>query len=184
MSHNRINISYNGSTLNSLNDIDGQIKRLQEFKTVIESHTLDALNWYERLAYFHKSSCYKTEELNKTYSMFKRGFKGYLQNYFKLIQFKPSLGHFFISGFFELESKESSNKQIYYFSIEDLRGGQTFMIRTAKDFKDYTGGHNNYLSLKDFEQFNNDLEIFMRISLKWFLIFGKILQIIDVKFPG
>ena len=166
MSHNRINISFNGMKLNSLNDIDGQIKRLQEFKTVIESNALDALNWYERLGYNHKSSYYKTEELKKTYSMFKRGFKGYLQNYFKLIQFKPNLGHFFISGFFELENKKNGNKQIYYFSIEDLRSSSKFLIRSAKDFKDYTGGHNNYLDLTDFEKFKRDLELFMGISLK------------------
>ena len=160
--------------LNSLNDIDGQIKRLQDVKAGIESHALDALNWFERLGYNHKSSCYKTEELKKTYSMFKRGFKGYLQNYFKLIQFKPSLGHFFISGFFELENKENGNKQIYYFSIEDLRdsfeiGGCKFMIRTAKDFKDYTGGQNNYLDLTDFEKFKRDLTEFLnRINSGWF----------------
>jgi hypothetical protein len=166
MSHNRINISFNGSTINSLNDIDEQIKKLQDVKAGIESNALDALNWYDRLSFKHKFSCYKTEEIKKTYSMFKRGFKGYLQNYFKLIQFKPRLGHFFISGFFELENKENGNKQIYYFSIEDLRGGCKFMIRTVKDFKDYTGGSNNYLSLKDFEQFNDDLDIIVRFSLK------------------
>ena len=135
MSHNRINISYNGTTINSLNDIDGQIKRLQDVKAGIESNALDALNWYDRLGYNHKSSCYKTEELNKTYSMFKKGFKlclTCLDNNHNISQIKFSLGHFFISGFIKI------NDKFIYFSIEDLRGGSTFLIRSAKDFKDYT----------------------------------------------
>ena len=149
-----------------IEEIDNKIEALQAQKVQYRKNLINKLNWYDRLSLEHASSCGKTEEQNKTYSMFKRGFKGYLQNYFKLIQFKPSLGHFDINGFFELENKENGNKQTYYFSIEDLRGGQTFMIRTAKDFKDYTGGTNCYLLLKDFEQFKQDLDIVVRFSLK------------------
>ena len=169
MSHNRINISYNGTTINSLNDIDGQIKRLQDVKAGIESNALDALNWYERLGYNHKSSCYKTEELNKTYSMFKKGFKLCLtcldncNDNINISQIKFSLGHFFISGFIKM------NDKFIYFSIEDLRGGSTFLIRSAKSFNDYTGGQNNYLDLTDFEKFKRDLTEFLnRINSGWF----------------
>ena len=140
----------------NIEEIDNKIEALEAQKVQYRKNQLNKMNWYERLSFNHSTR----EEQNKTYSMFKRGFKGYLQNYFKLIQFKPNLGHFFISGFFELENKENGNKQTYYFSIEDLRFNPTFLIRTAKDFKDFTGGTNNYLSLKDFEQFNDDLEIF------------------------
>ena len=150
----------------NIKEIDNRIEALQAQKVQYRKDQLNKMNWYERLSLQHESSCGKTEEQNKTYSMFKRGFKGYLQNYFKLIQFKPSLGHFYISGFFELENKENGNKQTFYFSIQDLRGGQTFMIRTAKDFKDYTGGNNYYLSLDDFERLKSDLDIIVRFSLK------------------
>jgi hypothetical protein len=150
----------------NIEEIDNKIEALQAQKVQYRKNLINKLNWYERLSLEHKSSCGKTEEQNKTYSMFKRGFKGYLQNYFKLIQFKASNNHFFISGFFELENKENGNKQTYYFSIEDLRGGQTFMIRTAKDFKDYNGGNNYYLSLDDFERLKSDLDIIVRFSLK------------------
>jgi len=150
----------------NIEEIDNKIEALQAQKVQYRKNLINKLNWYERLSLEHTSSCGKTEEQNKTYSMFKRGFKGYLQNYFKLIQFKPSLGHFYISGFFELENKENGNKQTFYFSIQDLRGGQTFMIRTAKDFKDYTGGNNYYLSLDDFERLKSDLDIIVRFSLK------------------
>ena len=170
MSHNRINISFNGMTLNSLNDIDGQIKRLQDVKAGIESNALDALNWYDRLGYNHKSSCYKTEELKKTYSMFKKGLKMTLttlnntNNNINIVKWTSNLEHFFISGFIELE-----NNKFVYFSIEDLRGGSKFMIRSAKSFKDYTGGHNQYLDLTDFEKFKRDLTEFLnRINSGWF----------------
>ena len=150
----------------NIEEIDNKIEALQAQKVQYRKNLINKLNWYERLSLEHESSCGKTEEQNKTYSMFKRGFKGYLQNYFKLIQFKASNNHFFISGFFELENKENGNKQTFYFSIEDLRGGQTFMIRTAKDFKDYNGGNNYYLSLDDFERLKSDLDIIVRFSLK------------------
>ena len=149
----------------NIQKIDNKIEALQAQKVQYRKNLINKLNWYNRLSLQHESSCGKTEEQNKTYSMFKRGFKGYLQNYFKLIQFKPNLGHFYISGFFELENKENGKRQTFYFSIEDLRGGQTFMIRTAKDFKDYTGGNNYYLSLDDFERLKSDLDIVVRFSL-------------------
>ena len=146
----------------NIEEIDNKIEALEAQKIQYRKDQRNKMNWYERLSFNHSTK----EEQNKTYSMFKRGFIGYLQNYFKLIQFKASNNHFYISGFFELENKESSNKQIYYFSIEDLRFNSTFLIRTAKDFKDYTGGNNCYLLLKDFEQFKQDLDIVVRFSLK------------------
>ena len=146
----------------NIEEIDNRIEALQAQKVQYRKDQLNKMNWYERLSFNHSTK----EEQNKTYSMFKRGFIGYLQNYFKLIQFKASNNHFYISGFFELENKENSNKQTYYFSIEDLRFNSTFLIRTAKDFKDYTGGNNCYLLLKDFEQFKQDLDIVVRFSLK------------------
>ena len=149
----------------NIEEIDNKIEALEAQKIQYRKNLINKLNWYNRLSLEHESSCGKTEEQNKTYSMFKRGFKGYLQNYFKLIQFKASNNHFYISGFFELEHKLNGNKQTYYFSIEDLRGGQTFLIRTAKDFKDYTGGTNHYLSLDDFERLKTDLDRIVRFSL-------------------
>jgi|TARA_R100001463_G_scaffold44377_1_gene92243 hypothetical protein len=146
----------------NIEEIDNKIEALEAQKVQYRKDQLNKMNWYERLSFNHSTR----EEQNKTYSMFKRGFKGYLQNFYKLNLFKASNNHFYISGFFELENKENGNKQTYYFSIEDLRGGQTFMIRTVKDFKDYTGGTNHYLSLDDFERLKTDLDRFVRFSLK------------------
>ena len=57
-------------------------------------------------------------------------------------------GHYYFSGF------ATKNNKAIYFSISDVRhflptgGGADLLIRTAKDYKDYTGGSNNYSSLK------------------------------------
>lgn len=52
--------------------------------------------------------------------------------------------HYFISGFFTYK------EQAYYISLSDVRYSQDdyILIRTAKDYKDYTGGMNDYLKLK------------------------------------
>ena len=61
---------------------------------------------------------------------------------------KFSNGHYYFSGF------ATKNNKAIYFSISDVRhfpptgGGADLLIRTAKDYKDYTGGSNNYSSLK------------------------------------
>ena len=61
---------------------------------------------------------------------------------------KFSNGHYYFSGF------ATKNNKAIYFNISDVRhfsptgGGADLLIRTAKDYKDYTGGSNNYSSLK------------------------------------
>ena len=61
---------------------------------------------------------------------------------------KFSNGHYYFSGF------ATKNNKAIYFSISDVRhfppigGGADLLIRTAKNYKDYTGGSNNYSSLK------------------------------------
>jgi len=53
-------------------------------------------------------------------------------------------GHFYISGFF------TKDKQVYYFSISDVRyfGVSKLLIRTAKDYNDFTGGRNNEITIE------------------------------------
>ena len=145
----------------NIEEIDNKIQELEAQKVQYRKDQLNKMNWYDRLSFNHSTR----EEFNKTYSMFKRGFKGYLQNFYKLNQFTAKSNYYFISGFFELENKESGKTQIYYYSIEDLRFMQKFLIRTAKDFKDYTGGINNYLALDDFERLKDELEYITRLTL-------------------
>jgi len=57
-----------------------------------------------------------------------------------------SVGHFYISGFFTVGEK------IFYFSLPDVRGFefrfQDLMYRTAKHYKDYTGGGNQWVKIE------------------------------------
>lgn len=52
-------------------------------------------------------------------------------------------GHFYISGFYTI------NGQAWYFSLSDVRDTcYNLMYRTAKDYKDYTGGQNCYVRIR------------------------------------
>jgi len=62
---------------------------------------------------------------------------------------KLSAGFFHMSGFFT----RKRDNQVMYISIGDVRHGfaGTMLIRTAKDYKDYTGGSNNFMALEQSE---------------------------------
>ena len=71
---------------------------------------------------------------------------------------KFSNGYYYFSGF------ATKNNKAIYFSISDVRhfpptgGDADLLIRTAKDYKDYTGGGNNYAEL--------NIESIMELSTK------------------
>lgn len=56
-------------------------------------------------------------------------------------------GHFYFYGFLT----RKSDGQAIYFSISDVRffPGDKMLVRTAKDYRDFTGGHNEYVSIND-----------------------------------
>ena len=58
---------------------------------------------------------------------------------------KISNGHYYFSGF------ATKNEKVIYFSISDVRHfpEDKVLIRTAKDYKDFTGGGNNYAQLEN-----------------------------------
>lgn len=61
------------------------------------------------------------------------------------IDIKMSKGHFYLSGFFT-----SRSGQVYYFSIPDVRwSDHKLLLRTAKDYKDYTGGGNMFIPINE-----------------------------------
>jgi hypothetical protein len=66
-----------------------------------------------------------------------------------------SYGFYYFSGFFTAPSG-----QIYYFSCSDVRhfGYDKLLIRTAKSYKDYTGGSNDYVGV------DNDSLLNFRLS--------------------
>lgn len=91
-----------------------------------------------------ESSCSKTPEYLAWHKLFKKEFTKFLteHNATQIEIGKPN--HFDMSGFFTI------NGQAWYFLINDLRGfEENMLIRTAKNYKDYTGGINQYISLLD-----------------------------------
>ena len=98
--------------------------------------------------YTFESSSYKTEEFKSFSRAFKSDIKELTKNDFDLISF--SIGHFSVSGFL----KAKINNKYIYFSISDVRSfkndwNKNILIRTAENDKDYSGGTNNFTTLKD-----------------------------------
>ena len=111
-------------------------------------------HWFTLLNAKYESSSTRTDQYLTFCRVFKRQFKKLLNEIFDVekIEISPP-NHFDQHGFFEL-----SNGRTYYFSIGDLRWNKCFMIRTAKNFEDYTGGINQNCSVDNFDSFISDLE--------------------------
>ncbi len=100
-----------------------------------------------------ESSSGKTPEFIAFTKIFKREFTSELKS-IDVTDIVFSVGHFYISGFFTV------NNQAYYFSLPDVRDINyclktnpdscmcKLLYRTAKDYKDYTGGVNRYVKIK------------------------------------
>jgi len=89
------------------------------------------------------SSSGKTPQFQKFATLFRNDMKKLLES-LGATNVKISTGHFYLSGFFT-----SSNGQIYYFSISDVRffPNSPMLLRTAKAYDDYTGGSNGSIPL-------------------------------------
>lgn len=98
-----------------------------------------------------ESSSGKTPQFMAFCRVFKKDFLKFLSRYFaENVSF--SIGHFEISGFFTIPKQN----QVYYFSLGDVRWYKSMFVRTAKDYKDYTGGRNQNINL--------DSELSMQLS--------------------
>lgn len=101
----------------------------------------------------YESSSSHTPEYLHWHRTFKREFTKFLtENGATDIKIgKPN--HFDMSGFFTVGT------QPWYFRIEDLRWSKNNMlIRTCKDYRDFTGGMNQYVSLQSADQFSADFQ--------------------------
>jgi|GEM_PF-2080612 len=96
------------------------------------------------LGFDFESSSARTPQYLEFHRIFKKEFTVILKPYTEeMLIHKPN--HFDISGFFKLKDGE-----IYYFSIGDLRWDKGVMlIRTAENYKDYTGGSNNFIAVNE-----------------------------------
>jgi len=97
-----------------------------------------------------ESSSVLTPEFAEFFRTFKKEFTKELQHV-GATDIVFSRGHFFVSGFCTI------GNQAWYFSLSDVRGMEfclnqscmgKLLYRTAKDYKDYTGGQNRYAEIK------------------------------------
>lgn len=86
-----------------------------------------------------------------------------LKNSGIITDYKVKTGHFYFTVFFTANDKP---KTIYCMSISDVRyfTPENVLIRTAKDYKDYTRGRNDYISLDD--NFSENLIVYMLMNCK------------------
>ena len=100
-----------------------------------------------------ESSSGKTPEFKAFTRVFKKEFTKELKS-IAATDIVFSVGHFYVSGFFTV------NGQPYYFRLPDVRGMDyclkanpdstlcQLLYRTARDYKDYTGGENRYARIR------------------------------------
>jgi hypothetical protein len=97
-----------------------------------------------------QSSCSKTPEFKSFCRIFKNEFSKELQS-IGATNVVFNYGHFYVSGFFTLGT------QAWYFSLSDVRGMEyclnqscmgMLLYRTAKDYRDFTGGQNRYTKIE------------------------------------
>lgn len=83
-------------------------------------------------------------EWKSFYSKFRNRFKKELQK-IGVTNIEINQGHYFVYGFFTTQ-----NNNIYYFSVGDVRWSDgKLLYRTAKSYKDYTGGGNCFVEIGD-----------------------------------
>jgi len=108
-----------------------------------------------------QSSSERTPQYLEFHRTFKRELKNVLAQFCSRIEIsKPN--HFDVSGFFQIHSGE-----IFWFRLGDLRWDKNdILIRSAKDFKDYSGGSNSFIKLD--ERFVERLKEYLKIpAIKW-----------------
>lgn len=100
-----------------------------------------------------ESSAFFTPQFKKWYLLFRREFTKYLKG-LGATNIVFNRMHFGVFGFFTMP-----NKQIWYFNIGDVRWNKNEMlIRTAKNYKDYSGGSNQSARVDTFSNFKSDME--------------------------
>lgn len=97
---------------------------------------------------------YKGSDLGQDFKVFFRNQKSRITKVLKNLgctEIEFSMQFYYFSGFFT-----SKSGQVYYFSSSDVRHGgySKLLYRTAKDYKDYTGGFNQYVSTDDLTSIN------------------------------
>lgn len=99
--------------------------------------------------YYFGSGSVNSEQFNQFFEDFKKSFTRELKK-IGATKLLFSKGHFYLSGFFTIQ------EQAVYFSISDVRsafnfsrsGNPQMLVRTAKNYEDYSGGANKYVDIE------------------------------------
>lgn len=129
-------------------------QRLEQLKQNHIQKLNSSKDFITALGQTFESSSQTTDQFKSFYRLFKKDFVKILAR-FNASQIEIDKGHFYINGFFTV------NNQIFYFSIGDLRWNKSFLLRTAKHYKDWTGGTNHFISLSSREEFIKGLRYFL-----------------------
>ena len=144
-----------------LNDLKEKYNEeiVAEKKKILESKSSGLTKSLYLLGFKFESNSGRTYQYLEFHKVFEKEFTILLKPFIKKIEVsKPN--HFDVTGFFEL-----NNSEIYYFSIGDLRWDkQSMLIRTARDFRDYSGGSNGYVLLNN--DFVSNLLKYLRLEKK------------------
>ena len=159
MNQTQILINEIGIKENEINDL--KEKYNQEIKKERDNILKSKTKGINKSLYLHsfnfESSSCRTPQYLEFHRVFKKEIKDLLKPYCKNIEIS-SPNHFDFSGFFEL-----NNNEIYYISLSDLRHSKDkILIRIAKDFKDYSGGSNNFIPFN--EDFVKNLFKYLKIG--------------------
>jgi len=87
------------------------------------------------------AGCVNSEE----FKLFARRFRAGLTRELNQVggkDLKFNVGHYEVSGFFTVDRP-------YYFSFNERNPKLGFLIRTAENYSDYTGGINQFLTLRE-----------------------------------
>ena len=96
------------------------------------------------LGFEFASSSSRTSQYLEFHKTFKKEITAVLKPFTQEIRVSTP-NHFDVSGFFK-----TTKGTTYYFYVGDLRWSKgSLLIRTVKDFKDYTGGSNDYITLNE-----------------------------------
>lgn len=142
--------------MNNLSELEQQKADIENKINLIKEDNFKqaSKHWFTLMNAEYETSSSRTPQYLTFCRVFKRQFKKLLNETFDVTKIEiSSPNHFDQTGFFEL-----NNGRIYYFSIGDLRWNNTFLMRTAINFTDYTGGSNQFCNIEDFESFMRDLK--------------------------
>ncbi len=110
----------------------------KEKATMLKSKSKGMSKSLYLLGFNFESSSGRTSQYLEFHRVFKKEFSTLLKPYIQKIEVSEP-NHFDVSGFFEMK-----DGRVFYFNIGDLRWDKdSMLIRSAKGFKDYTGGRNN-----------------------------------------